>query len=63
MDLFDSPGLPRNQNLAKSFFTACTLCSSKSEPISVNQDVKEHMDYLKHIGKCNFLHTSLQHGY
>ena len=28
MDLSDSPGLSKNQNLAK-VFTACTLCSSK----------------------------------
>ena len=29
MDFSDSSGLSKNQNLTKSFFTECTLCSSK----------------------------------
>ena len=63
MDLSDSPGLSKNQNLAKSFlqhahYVAASrvttldglqIISWKPELISVNQDVKEHMDYQKNM--------------
>ena len=69
MDLPDSSGFSKNQNLAKSFLQhahyvavsrvttleGLQIISWKSELISVNQDVKEYMDYLKHLGKFNFV--------
>ena len=69
MDLSDSLGLSKNQNLAKSFLQhthyvaanrvgtlqGLQIISWKLELISVNQDVKEHMDYLKTHRKFNFV--------
>ena len=71
MDLSDSPGLSKNQNLAKRFlqhahFVAASrvttleglqIISWKSELISVNQDVKEHMDYLPTHRKVQLCYT------
>ena len=90
MDLSDSEGLSKNPNLAKSFlqhahYVAASrvttlkglqLLSWNPELISVNHDVKDHVDYLhKHrkvqlcytpvynmIGlKCSFLNTRSLH--
>ena len=71
MDLSDSSGLSKNQNLAKSFlqhahYVAASrvatleglqIISWKPEPISVNQDVKEHMDFLKTHRKVQLCYT------
>ena len=69
LDLSDSPGLSKNQNLTNSFVqhvhyvTASRVTTleelqiipRKPKPISVNQDVKEHMDYLKTHRQSNFV--------
>ena len=61
MDLSDSPGLTKNKNLAKLFLQhahyvaanrvttleGLQIISWKPELVSINKDVKEHMDYLK----------------
>ena len=71
MDLSDSPGLSKNQNLATSFLQHAHLVAAsrvttldglqiiswKPELISANQDVKEHMDYLKTHRKVQFCYT------
>ena len=75
MNLSDSPGLTKNQNLVKPFLQhvhyvgasrvtpleGLQIISWKPELISVNKDVKEHMDYLKTHRVSIMLHTSLQH--
>ena len=71
MDLSDSPGLTKNQNLAKPFlqhvhYVAASrvttlegsqIISWKPKLISVNKDVKEHMDYLKTHRKVQLCYT------
>ena len=71
MDLSNSPGLTRNQNLAKLFlqhvhYVAASrvttleglqIISWKLELISVNKDVREHMDYLKTHKKVQLCYT------
>ena len=73
MDLTDSPGLTKNQNLAKLFlqhvhYVAASrvttleglqIISWKPELVSVNTDVKEHMDYLKTHRKVQLCYTSV----
>ena len=75
MHLSDSPGLSKNKNLAKSFLQhahnvaasrvtsleGLQIISRKPELISVNQHVKEHMDYLKthrNVQLCSHIYAS-----
>ena len=71
MELSDSPGLTKNQNLVKLFLQhahyvatsrvttleGLQIISWKPELISVNKDVKEHKDYLKTHRKVQLCYT------